>query len=432
MKKNKVIRFVDLFAGIGGIRKGLELSLEKMGIEGKCVFSSEIHRQSQETYKLNFGEKPSGDIKTIDHLPEHDVLLAGFPCQAFSYAGKQKGFGDTRGTLFFEVERLLSSLKNKPKLLLLENVRGFTTHDGGRTFATVKSRLENLGYAVNALLLNSSNFDVPQNRVRVYLVCELDQSTKISIRSDLGSNDSHDFKRKKLQGSFDLFSKSNYKCVHDILLEKVDDKYLCSEQFRIQLADAIKGKPFESLHGFRLIDHRGGNSIHSWELGTKGHCTDTEKEFLNLLIENRRRKEFGVHQDGKSLTINQIKTFWRKDDLYNLLEGLVRKGYLRKDNGEKYNPTCGNMSFEVFKFLDPHSISITIVTSDAHRLGVVHNGIPRRITPRECARIQGFPDSFILHPNDTWAYKQIGNSVSVPVITAIFSDLQANGCSVFQ
>jgi DNA (cytosine-5)-methyltransferase 1 len=144
MKKSKVIRFVDLFAGIGGIRKGLELSLEKMGFEGNCVFSSEIHPQSQETYKLNFGETPSGDITTIDTLPEHDVLLAGFPCQAFSYAGKQKGFGDTRGTLFFEVERLLSSVKNKPKLLLLENVRGFTTHDEGRTFATVKSSLENL------------------------------------------------------------------------------------------------------------------------------------------------------------------------------------------------------------------------------------------------------------------------------------------------
>jgi DNA (cytosine-5)-methyltransferase 1 len=253
----------------------------------------------------------------------------------------------------------------------------------------------------------------------------------MSISSDLGSNDSHDFKRKRIQGTLDLFTISNYKCVADILLDKVDDKYLCTEQFRMQLADAIKGKPYESLHGFRLIDHRGGNSIHSWELGTKGKCTDIEKEFLNLLIENRRKKEFGTHQDGKSLTIPQIKTFTNEDNLEKLLEGLVRKGYLRKDEGEKYNLTCGNMSFEVFKFLDPQSISITIVTSDAHRLGVVHNGLPRRITPRECARLQGFPDSFTLHPNDKWAYKQIGNSVSVPVITAIFSDLQANGCSVF-
>lgn len=171
-----------------------------------------------------------------------------------------------------------------------------------------------------------------------------------------------------------------------------------------------------------MIDYRGGNSLHSWELGTKGHCSSEERALMNAIIGNRRKKHFGVEQDGKELTIEQIKTFWEDANLEGLLASLVSKGYLRVIKN-KYNPTCGNMSFEVFKFLDPDSISITIVTSDAHRLGIVQNGLPRRITPRECARLQGFPDSFILNPNDAFAYRQLGNSVSVPVITAIFDDL---------
>jgi DNA (cytosine-5)-methyltransferase 1 len=146
---------------------------------------------------------------------------------------------------------------------------------------------------------------------------------------------------------------------------------------------------------------------------------------MNAIIENRRKKHFGIHQDGKELDLEQISTFFTEANLLELLEKLVVKGYLRVNNG-KYNPTCGNMSFEVFKFLDPESISITVVTSDAHRLGVVAKGIPRRITPRECARLQGFPDDFILHPDDSWSYRQLGNSVSVPVITAIFDDLILN------
>ncbi len=120
-KVDGMIRFVDLFAGVGGVRKGLMIALEKHGFESQCVFSSEIDKKAQETYSLNYGEIPEGDIRLVEVLPEHDILLAGFPCQAFSYAGKQKGFADTRGTLFFEIERLLSKAKHKPKLMLLEN-----------------------------------------------------------------------------------------------------------------------------------------------------------------------------------------------------------------------------------------------------------------------------------------------------------------------
>ena len=142
---------------------------------------------------------------------------------------------------------------------------------------------------------------------------------------------------------------------------------------------------------------------------------------MNLLIQNRRKHDFGTQQDGKKLTLEQIKTFYKDDDILEVIESLMAKGYL-KIEGDKYNPVCGNMSFEVFKFLDPDSIAITLTSSDANRLGVVQNNIPRRITPRECARLQGFPDSFIVNPSDAYAYKQFGNSVSVPVIEAIVSN----------
>ena len=418
---DNVLKFVDLFAGVGGIRKGLEIALSQHGIRAKCVFSSEIDQKAQETYQLNYGEVPQGDIRLVDSLPSHDILLAGFPCQAFSHAGKQKGFADTRGTLFFEIERLLAAAKTKPRLLLLENVRGFTTHDKGRTYATVLSKLKNLGYGVTALMLNSSNFGVPQNRVRVYLVCSYGHKPELSLTSDLGATDSHQFKQAILQGDF--FSATvPHVCVADILERSIDKKYHCSSNFSAQLSKAISPKGFDSLHGVRLIDHRGGNSIHSWDMGKNGRCSKTEKALMDAIISNRRKKHFGAHQDGKKLTLAQIQSFWDKPGLEATLASLISKGYLKQVDG-KFNPVCGNMSFEVFKFLDPASISITVVSSDAHRLGVVQNGMPRRITPRECARLQGFPDDFMLHPNDNFAYRQLGNSVSVPVISAIFRDL---------
>ncbi len=420
-----MIRFVDLFAGIGGIRKGFEASLARHGIAGKCVFSSEIDKYAQETYRLNFGETPYGDIRTVDSLPVHDVLLAGFPCQAFSYAGKQKGFADTRGTLFFEIERLLRNARQKPSVLLLENVRGFLSHDKGRTFETVKARLEQLGYGVKVHLLNSSNFGVPQNRVRVYIIATLGGEPRSQIVSDRGAADSHAFKRKAGQLAA---GRQHYepKTVADILESNPPARFACSDKFLLQLKKALGSRPFDALHGVRLIDYRGGNSIHSWDMGTKGDCSVAERELMNAIIGNRRRKIFGAHQDGKRLSRDQIATFWPGGDLDALLGSLTAKGYLKPVDGA-YNPVCGNMSFEVFKFLDPGSISITVVSSDAHRLGVVQNGVPRRITVRECARLQGFPEDFLLHEQDGKAYHQLGNSVSVPVIEAVMDDLIAMG-----
>ena len=194
-----MIRFIDLFAGTGGMRLGFEQACQTFNIDNQCVLSSEIDKNASETYALNFGEQPSGDIQKIEHLSDFDFMLAGFPCQPFSYAGKQRGFGDTRGTLFFEIEKLLQT--HRPKGFLLENVRGLTTHDKGRTFQTILQHLENLGYGVNYLLLNSSNFGVPQNRVRIYILGMLDQKPCLSIISDKGATDSHSYKQQTIQSS---------------------------------------------------------------------------------------------------------------------------------------------------------------------------------------------------------------------------------------
>ncbi len=417
------MRFIDLFAGTGGIRIGFESALEKLGIPSKCVFSSEIDSKACETYSLNFGEFPSGDIRNnVDKIPDFDFLLAGFPCQPFSYAGKKRGFGDTRGTLFFEVEKILK--RYKPKGIFLENVRGLSTNDNGRTLETILYSLNQLGYSTEYILCNSSNFGVPQNRVRIYIMGILKNPIKISIISDLGASDSHKFKQLQSQGN--LFSKTySIKTVGDILEPCVDSKYKCSPNFIKMLSNALGGGNFELLHGTRLIDYRGGNSLHSWDLGIKGKCSHAERVFMTQLISNRRKKIFGTHQDGKMLTKEQIQTFFKNPNIDSIINSLIQKGYLKCIDG-KYNPVCGNMSFEVFKFLDPGSVSITLTSSDTNKLGVVQDGMPRRITPREAARLQGFPEDFVLHSKDTAAYKQMGNAVSVPVIEEVIRDLFVN------
>lgn len=157
--------FIDLFAGIGGIR----IAFESVG--GKCVFSSEWDKFAQQTYKVNFGETPYGDITKIDEkdIPHFDVLCAGFPCQPFSMAGLKKGFEDTRGTLFFDIARIINY--HKPKIVFLENVKNLLNHDNGNTFETIKKTLENLGYNVYYKILKASDYGLPQLRPRIYIIC---------------------------------------------------------------------------------------------------------------------------------------------------------------------------------------------------------------------------------------------------------------------
>lgn len=211
-------RFIDLFAGIGGIRLGFE------HVGGHCVFSSEFDEDACKTYEANFGEHPSGDITKIDakDIPDFDVLLGGFPCQAFSIIGKKEGFAnETCGTLFFDIERILK--EKRPPAFLLENVRNLTAHDGGNTFRVIKSHLEALGYHVYAKVLNALDFGVPQKRERIIIVGFLDD----------------------VQFSFPApVDESKRTSLSDILEKNVDKRYYVRDEIRKSRLARLKDKNY--------------------------------------------------------------------------------------------------------------------------------------------------------------------------------------------
>lgn len=209
--KANMLNVIDLFAGVGGIRLGFEkVFKDKMNV----VFSSEIDKYAQQTYYANYEELPHGDITQIDEkdIPKHDIILAGFPCQAFSIAGHRKGFNDTRGTLFFDVARIAAY--HKPKIIFLENVKGFKNHDKGNTFKVVKSTLEDLGYKVFANILNAKHLGVPQNRERIYIIAFLESDFKKEVSFDFET-----LKEKRIATK-----------VGDILEPEIDDKYTISDR----------------------------------------------------------------------------------------------------------------------------------------------------------------------------------------------------------
>lgn len=212
-----MIRFIDLFAGIGGIR----IPFDELGYQ--CVFSSEWDKAACQTYAANFGECPQGDITKIPErkIPAHDLLLAGFPCQAFSIMGKMQGFADTRGTMFFEIERILSY--HKPSVILLENVKQLTTHDKGRTFKIILSRLEKLGYFVKWQVLNALDFGVPQKRERVIIVGFRNEEDFFSFNFD--------FQPQKYNLS-DILEKD----------DKVDKSLFASDRIIRKRQESVKGK----------------------------------------------------------------------------------------------------------------------------------------------------------------------------------------------
>lgn len=211
-------RFIDLFAGIGGIRLGFE------SVGGHCVFSSEFDEDACTTYEANFGEHPSGDITKIEakDIPEFDVLLGGFPCQAFSIIGKKEGFAnEICGTLFFDIERILT--EKRPPAFMLENVRNLTSHDNGNTFKTIKKHLEALGYNVYAKVLNALDYGVPQKRERIFIVGFLND-VKFKFPDPVPVEE-----RKKLV---------------DILETNVDRKYYVRDEIRLSRLERLKDKNY--------------------------------------------------------------------------------------------------------------------------------------------------------------------------------------------
>ena len=199
--------FIDLFAGLGGFR----IALESLG--AKCVYSNEWNVPVQKVYADNFGDIPEGDITQVDEntIPDHDILCAGFPCQAFSISGKQRGFEDSRGTLFFDVARIVKA--KKPKVVFMENVKNFATHDHGKTLEVVERTMETLGYTFYQKVLNAVDYGIPQKRERIYMVC---------FRNDLGITGFSYPKPFKLTRHVENFLLDDEEMVKDLYVERPD------------------------------------------------------------------------------------------------------------------------------------------------------------------------------------------------------------------
>lgn len=420
----KKVKFIDLFAGLGGIRLGFEKSFQELGFETECVMTSEIKPYAIETLSKNFTHDYFvGDIFEVENkeIPDFDFLLGGFPCQPFSAGGKRQGFVDTRGTLFFEIERILRD--KKPYGFILENVEGLVKHDLenkndkiGRTLSTILFKLENeLGYNVSWKVLDSIDFGLPQSRKRIFIV-----GTK-EAKPNLQVNDT---------------SYQSLKTILENGLETMDTEFTQKLLSHFEIQD---------LYGKSIKDKRGGdNNIHSWDIGIKGEVSDEQIILLNKLFKERRKKHWaekiGIDwMDGMPLNLEQISTFYESVNLKDMLDDLVEKGYLRfehpkklvreiTENGEKkyraydetkpkgYNIVTGKLSFEINKILDPNDIAPTLVATDVSRLAVPDNGGLRRLTIREGLRLFGYPEWYEIPVKETEAFDLLGNTVAVPVV----------------
>ena len=255
----KNFKFIDLFAGIGGIRIAFER------VRGKCVFTSEWDKSCQVMYEANFGDKPDGDITKIiaENVPDHDTLTGGFPCQAFSIIGSGRGFADTRGTLFFDVERIIRA--KQPKAFLLENVKQLTSHDGGRTFKVILGKLESLGYFVHYKVLNGLDFGVPQKRERIMLI---------------GFKENYPFEFPK--------NGTEVKTLADILEpgDTIDKKHFLSDYFRKKIETKLREQNKEIIsRPVVLHENKGGN------LGIHQHsCALRANGSYNYLTVNGERR----------------------------------------------------------------------------------------------------------------------------------------------
>lgn len=315
--QNPKFKFIDLFAGIGGFR----LAFQNLG--GKCVFTSEWDKYSQKTYEANYGEVPFGDITKVDekNIPDHDILLGGFPCQAFSIAGRRNGFEDTRGTLFFDVARIIK--EKNPKAFFLENVKGLKSHDKGKTLKTILNTLrEDLNYFVpDPEIINAKNFGVPQNRERIFIV---------GFRKDLG------------------------------------------------ITEFQYPKPFKNKVAFEEVKEEK-------EVSVKYYLSNV---YLNTLYRHKARHAEKGNGFG-----------------YEIIP----------DDGTANAIVVGGMGKERNLVLDERLTNfkpVTKIKGEVNRKGI------RRMTPREWARLQGYPDNFRIVVSDAQAYKQFGNSVAVPAIQA--------------
>lgn len=414
---SQVCRFIDLFSGMGGTRVGFEQACQAQSLKPECVFSSDLKAHAIAAYQNNFGESEEvhGDITEIDadEIPDFDYLLAGFPCQPFSSAGKRKGFLDKRGGLFFTIVNILKV--KQPLGFLLENVEGLASHDKGATLATIIQQLELLGYQVSWRILDASQFGVPQQRKRIYIAGHRDKKIDLS--------------------DFEETSNTVAQIIeHDAPFEHTKFTQLLAEKFT---PAQLQGKAIKDKRG-------GGNNIHSWDLELKGPVSKPQRELLALILKQRRYKKWAQQKgitwmDGMPLTLSEIATFYQHPDLEALLEDLARKGYLTFEHPKEvvkrhgvsvreaaphvpkgYNIVAGKLSFSIAKILDPNGIAPTLVATEYGKIAVALKQGVRKLTIREGLRLSGFPEAYHL---DGLSYRDafdlIGNTVMPPVIRAV-------------
>ena len=414
------LKFIDLFAGLGGIRLGFQEACKQLGLSSRCVFASEIKPHAVSVYKDNFKDTEiHGDITQIEakNIPDFDYLLAGFPCQAFSTAGKRRGFSDIRGTLFFDIIRILN--EKKPQGFILENVDGLVKHNNGETFQVIIQELEKLNYNVSSSILNAADFGVPQNRKRIYIVGHIKNNIQLT-----------NFKTQKAK-------------IENIIDNNTD----CQNTSFVNTLLRFYTK--EQLSGKAIKDRRGGeNNIHSWDIELKGKITQEQKDLMNILLKKRRMKHWAIKKeivwmDGMPLTTDEISTFYQHPKLQEMLDDLTKKGYLRyeypknifienetkvrkydisKEKG--YNIVAGKLSFPLSTILSKNDISPTIVATEIGKIAVAtQNGI-RNFTIKEGLGLFGYPKNYTIKDiSYEKAFDLLGNTVIPPVIKEIAKKL---------
>ncbi|AYV74306.1 DNA (cytosine-5-)-methyltransferase [Bacillus sp. PK3-056] len=422
--------YVSLFSGIGGF----EQALNKLG--GTCVMASEIDKYANQSYEILYGHPTVGDVMKVaaEEVPDHDVLVGGFPCQAFSVAGKRLGFDDTRGTLFFEIARIAKV--KRPKALLLENVKGLISHDKGKTLDTIIQTLADIGYTLDFNVLNSKYFDVPQNRERIFIIAVRDDLIEQHPWQIEGSNVVAKGKRRisEIEGvktfNFDWPAQEEVATrLRDILEDNVDEKYYLSEEKTAKLVaqlndgaglgkDGELGTVIDGGNISPCIDASYAKGIGPSDVAKnrnrRPHMLELEPQMLGhigLKGHDAIRRVYST--TGVSPTLTTMGGGHREPKIAEEVRAcLTPEREEKRQNGPLFKPND-----------EP---AHTINTQDRH--GVAYGSYPkyriRKLTPRECFRLQGFPDSEFDKLveggiSNSQLYKQAGNAVTVNVISAI-------------
>lgn len=410
----KTINYIDLCCGIGGFRVALERFQEKnKTIKFNCILSADIKDDAIRTYNLNFNENNNKiNILDIEEINSFDLLCAGFPCQSFSSAGNKKGFEDDRGGIIFKIIDICK--KYKPKFVILENVSNLIILENGKYLKKICDEFIDINYFVSYKKLNATDFGVPQNRERVFIVCSLEKNIDLDKIEYVNQNNT-------LNSIIDYNAK--YTDIETIFANKILDLHSQTPLF-----------------GYKMQDKRGGqNNIHSWDIGVNGVLTIQERHLMNKIMTERRKKHWAeqkniIWMDGMPLTLKEISTFVDDVNLKQMLDNLVAKKYLRlekpknlisgkrvyDESGELgYNICKGKLSFPITNILDPNSTSPTLTATDSNKLAVIiDNTYIRKLNDNELKLLCGFSLTYKL-PNNVDKYDLFGNMVIPTVVEGI-------------